>query len=266
MPRYYAIFLNSITNSSLKDQDIRRALSLSIDRERITKEVLGDTKYTIQSPLFPKLFETGDNEFPLADYTFQNTTSTSSYEEQRQEAERLLSNKKKETIAINLTVPNIEFLERTAQLIQENWNSIGIQNVTINTLNPSELQDAIRPRNYEALLFGNVLENPIDLFPFFHSSQRFHPGLNLSIYQNENLDKVIEELRQSFDREKDPSRLDRIQSILKGDTPAIFLFSFPYLYLHTDRLGGITPHTLTSASDRFLGIEKWYISKARVLR
>jgi hypothetical protein len=45
-------------------------------------------------------------------------------------------------------------------------------------------QNVIRPRKYDALLFGEVVGRELDLFAFWDSSQRNDPGLNIAMYAN----------------------------------------------------------------------------------
>lgn len=256
MPRYYSIFFNPVTNSALKDKQIRLALAYAIDKKRIAREVLGDESRTIDTPFFPEL---STPETPAPDLS----AYTPDYSPDR--AKQIFSSIK-DGLTLNLTVPNVDFLKHAAEIIKENWLHAGVKDVTLTVLDSNDLSDAIRPRNFEAILFGNVLDNPIDVFPFWHSSQRFYPGLNLSLYQSADADRYIEELRQSMDRAGDSARLMHIGTDILMDTPAIFLFTEPYLYTHTDRLEGVSTHLLTSPADRFHDVTKWYITRARVLQ
>jgi hypothetical protein len=52
-------------------------------------------------------------------------------------------------------------------------------------------QNVIRPRKYDALLFGEVIGRELDLFAFWHSSQRNDPGLNIALYANSTADKIL---------------------------------------------------------------------------
>lgn len=265
MPRYYSIFLNSMTNSALKEKQVRYALAYAIDKKKIAREILGDESFAIDSPLFMPLIQS------LADY---QSFSLESFDVNAiwkadynpEEAKKLLELAKKTDVVLTLSVPDVDFLKKIAAIVKESWEAIGIRSVEVMTLPPQELEDAIRPRNYEALLFGNVLQHPLDLFPFWHSSQRFYPGLNLSLYQNIEVDKQMEAMRQNPDITKNTTRLEIINTALSGDLPALFLFSLPYTYIHTDRVMGIKPSMLVTPSDRFRNITGWYITKARIIK
>jgi len=125
--------------------------------------------------------------------------------------------------------------------------------------------DVLKTRSYEILLFGNVFENPADLFPFWHSSQRFYPGLNLSLYQNTTVDRLIEEVRQGT-QDQWIGNLEKIHRTIIEEQPATFLFSLPYFYVHRERLGGFRQTLFTTPADRFANITDWHVLTARVIQ
>ena len=64
----------------------------------------------------------------------------------------------------------------------------------------SEFQtDVLANRNFELLLFGEALGVIPDPFPFWHSSQKEYPGLNISSYQSKKADEFLEDARQTLD-------------------------------------------------------------------
>ncbi len=53
LPQYSAIFFNTNQSSELKDKDLRLALNLAIDKERVIREALDGAGITIDSPILP---------------------------------------------------------------------------------------------------------------------------------------------------------------------------------------------------------------------
>ena len=86
-------------------------------------------------------------------------------------------------LVVNLTVPQIDFLANTAAYLQTAWQAIGVQVNVIPDSSNDIVNNTIANRNYESLLFGNVLGPSSDLYSFWDSSQDFSPGLNLSHLQ-----------------------------------------------------------------------------------
>jgi ABC-type transport system substrate-binding protein len=159
--------------------------------------------------------------------------------------------------------PDQTILKEVANLLREQWKALGIE-LEIQTFDTETLiKDFIKPRSYEMLLFGELLESLPDPFPFWHSSQKQDPGLNLSGYSNTECDKLLEEARQTLNEEERKMALEEFQNILTEDAPAIFLYSPDFLYLVSEKIKGINAETITDFSKRFSGIENWYIKTKR---
>jgi hypothetical protein len=59
-------------------------------------------------------------------------------------------------------------------------------------------QTVLRPRKYDALFFGQVVNQMTDLFAYWHSSQRSDPGLNIALYANPKTDKLLEDAHRTL--------------------------------------------------------------------
>jgi peptide/nickel transport system substrate-binding protein len=129
------------------------------------------------------------------------------------------------------------------------------------------VNNLIPARNYESLLFGNVLGPSSDLYSFWDSSQDFAPGLNLSLYNNSTVNLFIERARQNPNSASSSQELATAQADIVADYPAIFLYSPDYVYVTNKNVQGISTSTLLiDPSDRFRAIESWYLNTARVLK
>jgi peptide/nickel transport system substrate-binding protein len=84
------------------------------------------------------------------------------------------------------------------------------------------------------------------------------PGLNLSLYANRNVDKLLEEARQESNPEERAKKYIEFQNILAEDAPAVFLYSPRYTYVVGEEVRGIGAKNINIPSDRFAGIENWY--------
>jgi len=154
-------------------------------------------------------------------------------------------------------------LLKVADLLKNQWQKLGI-GLEIKSYPVSQIEkEIIRPRNYEILLFGESLGIIPDPFPFWHSSQKKDPGLNLTGYENKTVDKLLEEARINLDPKERCQKLQEFQEILIKDSPCIFLFSPDYLYFVSNQIKGIESRIIVNPSKRFLGIENWYVKEKR---
>jgi len=158
-------------------------------------------------------------------------------------------------------------LRQTAELLKEDWAKIGAE-TEIKIFPLDEInQEIIKTRNYEIILFGNNLGRSPDLFSFWHSSEKFYPGLNLSLYEDKDVDALIESIRKDLNEQRRNQKLKEAQLRIIKDQPAIFLYSPDYFYVSQNRLGGFGENNFIAIpSDRFKNVEKWYIKTARVFK
>jgi ABC-type transport system substrate-binding protein len=167
-------------------------------------------------------------------------------------------------LKITLITVNQPTLVAVADLLKSQWRTLGVD-VEIKALDDvSALErDVIKPRNYEAILFGEALGQIPDPFPFWDSIQKNDPGLNLAVYENKNADKLLEEARQTLDDGERQKKLEKFQDILIGDVPAVFLYSPSYIYSVSGEIKGLEETIITDPSKRFSEIENWYIKTKR---
>lgn len=167
-------------------------------------------------------------------------------------------------LKFSLATLNQPFLVQTAQILKEQWQKLGAE-VTIETFEASQLErEVIKQRNYESLLFGNVLTMIPDPFAFWHSSQTKDPGLNLALYQSRQADRLLEDARLAVGLDARAEKLAQVQEILIEMSPAVFLYNPDYLYFTARNIKGIGAKIIADPSKRFSGIENWYIKTKRV--
>lgn len=290
---YYAVFFNQSKNIALQDPAVRLALSASLDRGDVVSQVFDGralpaigpippdaaffTPVAVTSSLdfasatltkagwvFPNVSSSGDTGDSNAASSSENTNSTGT-------PSPLFRSKTMKgapiPLVVNLTVPQIDFLAKTAEFLQSAWQSIGVQ---VNIMPDSAddiVNQTIKNRDYEALLFGNVLGPSSDLYSFWDSSQRFYPGLNLAVYSNKSVDAAIEDARQQTSSTRIMSDMATAQTGIVSDNPAIFLYSPDYVYVTNKNVQGVATGTLLSdPSDRFREVLTWYLDTARVLK
>ena len=236
--RYYAVFINrSLAPEDLSAVGVRRALSAATGRKDIIDKVFGGNATAFYGP----------------------TDLTENLEPE-------MSNDLLEGLELNLVVPDEPFLTKTAEQLKIDWEVAGANvNLTVRSLRDIQ-EDILRNTSYEMLLFGNIVKESNDLFAFWHSSKRFFPDQNLALYQNEEVDALLEEYRRTFDQAARNEILQAISDQIASEYPAIFLYSPNYVYITTPSLGGFDEtKTINTSDDRFSDIANWYVRSHRSL-
>ena len=167
----------------------------------------------------------------------------------------------------SLTTADQKILIKTAEILKSQWEKIGAE-IEIEIIDQATLErEVLRKKEFDALLYGEMLRLIPDPFPYWHSSQRYELGLNLSNYENKKADLLLEENRKSLEENKRKEKMEEFQEILIEDTPAIFLYTPNYTYIVSKEIQGISfqnEELLVDPSKRFLGIENWYLKTKRV--
>lgn len=275
MPRYFGIFFNQNQSKILSDKDVRLALAYGTDKTSLIQEILDGNGVSINSPILPSLL--GDNanikkydynpelaSSKLKDAGWNKTNIADQPSSSNPEQNEILT-KGEETLTIKLTTSTWPELIAVANVLKEQWKKIGID-LQIETLPTPDLQQVIRDRNYQMLLFGEILSLDPDPFSLWHSSQKRDPGLNLALYDNKEADKLLEDARKALNPLERAQKYDDFQKLVIEELPALFLYSPYYLYGHSKKIQGFNNKIISTPSDRFLNIEQWYIETKRVWR
>lgn len=267
LPAYYAVFFNQTKSKALADKTVRLALSYATDKKEIINKILSDKGVQVDSPMLPGWFgytpETNIYDFALEHAN--NILEADGWTDPDNDGIRE-KNTDNEQVKLEITLTTTDWpeLKQTAELIKEQWGKLGAR-INLEILDSVTVQqDYIKPREYQALLFGEVLNTDPDPFAFWHSSQRKDPGLNLAVYANDTIDKLLEQARQSINQEHRKEKYIEFQKLLIEDAPAVFLYSPTYLYPVNKKVRGIFIEKFSQPSQRFSQIENWYIKTNRI--
>lgn len=167
---------------------------------------------------------------------------------------------------ISITTIDQKILIGTAEKIKSDLEKIGIK-VNILSYDFSTLKEkAIKPRNFQVILFGELLGKYPDLFPFWHSSEKNDPGLNLSGFENKKVDNILKELKQVSEEEKRNELLISFAEIIDTEKPAIFLFNPYYVYYLSSEIKNFEEEKMLLPSERFRNITEWFIKTKRTFK
>jgi len=267
LPIYYSVFFNQTKSKPLADRNVRLALSYATNKEEIIEKVLNGKGEQVNSPLLSN-WPNYTSEIDIYDFALehaQNILEENGWKDTDEDGIRQKTINDEDTkLEINLVASDWPEFEQTAEILKEQWGKIGAQ-VNLEIIESIDIQqEYLRPRNYQALLFGEVLGADPDPFAFWHSTQKKDPGLNVAFYENKEVDKLLEDARQTIEQEKRTEKYAEFQKILIEDVPAVFLYSPTYLYPINKKIKGIEIEKLAQPSFRFSQIENWYINTKRV--
>jgi len=266
LPRIFGIFFNQNQNAVFTNSEVRKALNKAVDRERIVREVLSGFGTPIYGPVpTTSQYFNKDIEGEFNPQKAIELLESNGWEINEETKIREKTIKKVNTVLeFELATSDAPELKAAANIVKENWESVGAK-VTVKIFEIGDLnQNIIRPREYDALLFGEIIGRDMDLFAFWHSSQRNDPGLNIASYANANSDKLLEQVRSSRDEEDRIEKFFKFQENIESDMPAIFIYSPDFIYITSNKIKGINLGQITLPSERFFGVHSWFIETENI--
>src|SRR3989344_7041091 len=268
LPRVFALFFNQSKSAALRDQSVRLALRVASPKERIIEEVFGGNAKPISGPLPAGLYPwtTEIFEQPLEERVNAAAKILESAGWKKGTSGILEKKSGSETIKLSFSISTGDApeLRAAAELLKAVWQPLGIE-VKILTFESGELnQSVIRTRQFDALLFGELVGREADLYPFWHSSQRTDPGLNIALYANSKADKLLEEARVARNLGDAEESMKAFYEEVARDTPAIFLYTPNFVYILPEKVKSAELSALGASYERFSTIREWYIETDRV--
>lgn len=287
IPQYTAVFFNQKQSDVLRNDTVRKALAYSANRGDVINEALNGAAEPIYSAILPGYVghnaEVEKYEFNVDEairlleedgWKYPETTEEASAEGEASEEGATTETVEEDTFVprekdgqkLEFTIATVDLPEYSATLavLQERWREIGAK-VNVDTYSPQDIQSGvIKKRDYEALLFGQIVGSDPDPYAFWHSSQQTHPGLALSIFRDTEVDQLLEEARKTNDDNERRIKYLHFQNNIASEIPAIFLYNPQYNYAVHKKVQGIqTNQYIAVPSDRFAGVADWYINTDR---
>lgn len=258
--RVFGVFWNPNEKQVYARLEVRKALSLALDRQKIIDDVLGGYATPIMGPVPPggaveqvpvptsdNPTEAAANVLRSAGWTYDGEVRIWKHAGAKQSLE-----------GITLRTSNVPELKSVATAVKAQWEKLGVP-VAIELYEPGDLsQNVIRPRKYEALLYGMVIGRDQDLYAFWDSKERNDPGLNIALYANKAVDTLLQEARGSSSEEKRRAALQKIEDTIAADYPAAFIYAPDFTYVVPKDLHGVALPQIITPSDRFVDAASWY--------
>ena len=270
LPRIFGVFFNQNRAAIFARQEVREALDIVIDKQALVDSVLFGYGTPINSPIPIEVFPE----------SMRDTISASSTDERYAEAAEILeahgwernattnvwereSNEGVARLTFSISTSNTPELAAASEYLATVWRDFGAD-VSVEVYEPSDLsQNVIRPRRYDALFFGEIIGRELDLFAFWHSSQRNDPGLNIAMYTSISADALLKRARTTSEASERLAAYAEFEEEIQSDAAAVFVYSPDFIYIAPKQVQNISIDAAAEPSERFLNIHEWYIETQR---
>lgn len=289
-PRIFGLFYNSMNNKIFADINVVKAFNYALNKQEIIDKVLYGYGTVIENPIPETILKTTTNIntnggvdlikkagelLDKSGWTVRDdgirakggTTTvnkTTTVKGKKVTKKVTVNNGPLVQLGFAITTGNTPELRQSTEIIKTQLEKLGVKVDTQKVYEMGPLNQIIRDRDYEALFFGQIINHESDLYSFWHSSQKKDPGLNISMYSNAKVDKVLEDAQKTMSLDQ---RLAKYKSFIEEfnkDLPALLIYSPKYLYATSNNLNNINLNSLINPSDRFASIYTWYANKDHV--
>lgn len=253
---YVVLYLNNDQAAYFAEPEVRRALSLAIDRRGLVDRILDGSARPSSSPIAPGSWAYS----PDYDVTAPDLSA----------ARRLLSEAGWEVSASTSVLTRggteFRFTIRTdndpvrvaiANEVARQLEPLGIRATVASTTFSVLRRDFLQERRYDAAVAG--WDQGPDPDPYFgwHSSQQGSAGLNIANFSDVVMDELIARARTTTDLDVRRDLYRQVQEKWEELAPGVVLVYPDYLYVQRDSVKGVRKGVLATPDQRFYGIEEW---------
>jgi peptide/nickel transport system substrate-binding protein len=268
MPQISMVLLN-LNNPEvpfLQEPNVRRALLLGLNRQRMISNLLGGQAIVANGPIFPGSWAYYDGTEHL-EYDPEQAISLLKGDGYNIPAEGgAVRAKEGQSLSFTMLHPDDELHAQLAQTMQASWEEIGVQ-VNLQPVPYDRMVfDYLGPRSYQAALVDlNLAHTPDpDPYPFWHQAEATG-GQNYSQWDNRTASEYLEQARVNTDFEVRTRLYRNFQVMFAKELPSLPLYYPVYSFGVDSQVLGVQVAPLSDISDRFALITNWYLVTRRAL-
>jgi peptide/nickel transport system substrate-binding protein len=207
------------------DKRIRQAMTMLLDRERMTREIMLGYATVSSGPFAPTGKQTNPDikPWPFDLSRAKALLKEAGYEDRN--GDGVIENAAGEPFKFTLTYPSgSPLIEKTAIFVQDSYRVAGIV-VEMRPVDWSVLQEDLKQRTFDAIHLGWSATPESDPYQIFHSSQTAGEGDNRMSYRSPEVDKLIEQARLTMDTPQRMKLWHQVHAQLHDDQPYTFLYA-----------------------------------------
>lgn len=262
---YTILFLNT-RSPILADRRVRQAIALGLDQEELLAE-LGAEVFPAKGPISP-ISWAYKADLPTPQHDPERAIGlleAAGWFDLNHDGVRERDIRQLELTLLTWDVPPERL--RLARRIEQQLALLGII-VQVDVRSDAEqFRERVMRREYDLLLYGwRQLGRDPDEFALWHSSQIGPEGSNLSVFQNQDADRLLERGRRVLDQEQRTQAYWEFQELFLREVPAIPLYYPVYTYVVHSRIQGIALEPLNDLGDRFRSVSNWYMRTQKIIQ
>ena len=220
---FYSYIGYNQRNPLFKSAEVRRALGMAIDVEKIIQYILYGEGERVTGP-YPKITDWYDPTIQPLPYDPAGALKILNDLGWQKNADGFLE-KDGKVFEFNLiTNAGNPIRKNILTIAQNSWRKLGIKCHTQIFEWAVFLKDFVNALKYDALVLGWSMGIDPDLYQIWHSSQAEPQQLNFVGYKNPDVDRLIVRIRREYDKKKQVKMAHELHRQIAKDQPYTFLY------------------------------------------
>jgi peptide/nickel transport system substrate-binding protein len=259
---YSGVYLLFNTNNPiLKDAKVRKALQVGTDMATLRKAVGGGV-LPLDSPVI-------EGQLTGGDFPHLAPSDPAKARALLDEAGWVMSGstrvKEGKTLEFTITTTKSTEYDRSVDVITKEWQKLGVKVnkkvVDVSGVSSTFVQDVLRARNFDMLLYELSIGADPDVYAYWHSSQVGQSGYNFSNYVSKVADASLASARLRLEPELRSAKYKQFVRQWQEDAPALGLYQPVLQYVANPGVSAVRPGTiLVNEADRYANVQYWTVS------
>lgn len=257
VPEYDSLIFN-LRGGLTQGKPVRQAINLIVDRQAIVDDVYDGWATPVYSAILPGFTGYDSKLKTNPDVAAATKQLTEAGFVRNQEGKLTKDN---QIATLRLVTLDTDIKVKEANLLATKIEELGFD-VAVEAYPFSVfIEDYVRTRNYDMLLLTQNVGIDSDLYAYYHSNMKDDPGLNFSGLALREVDKYLEEARNSVDGNLREAKYQAISKVIAQEIPAVNLCWPSYIFGASKEVQGINSMKLIEPKDKYSQITDWYIKE-----
>lgn len=220
-----AVALRERPGSVLKDERVRRAMTMAVNRDQILDTWFGGKGEVVASPIM--------HQSPYWDATVKPLRYDSA--QARRDLERLVPADTRLTfIYLDAEIGSDTHISDMVASIKEALETAGLK-IDLQKRPLQYYQQSLQKGDFDLALVRWEFNPAYNIRPLFHSANAVSGGLNYMLFKDPQMDLWLEAYDDATDENRRQSLMSQMQKSLNTKAPAIFLLSEDKVYAYHTR-------------------------------
>ena len=209
--------------SMFADRRVRQALTMLVDRKRMIDEVMLGYGQIADGPFNPLGEQSSPDVEPWPHDIERAKRLLAEVGYTDRDGDGVIENQAGRPLRFKLTYPSGNaFYRKLIAFLKDSYAKAGVV-LEPDPIEWSVMVERLNNKSFEAICLGWTSGPETDIYQMFHSAQTLPGGDNFVHYRSEQLDRLIEQARQTIDPEQRRALWRQAHEVMHEDQPYTFL-------------------------------------------